>query len=320
MISANAPFPMKPSHSETITQLGAIARSCLAPGQRGRVLAVFSKAIYLVADTTEMFWIAAEDVPMHRRCAIISESLPMLSEGTAFHVDANRLMVDSDCVLEIDPSFIWHAPTIHLKHVVTITELCARVQSFYEDLDSSQAKGFGSFIPHILSLSKPSSDQPVPEHTDAVLLFAQPFILDSASACLDHQPARISQNANALIGLGRGFTPSGDDFLGGMLFAIKAIQTAYPGSDFSNYVIPVDSFSTKTNLVSFTLLNDLSNGHAIAPLHQIVNALLSREPLEHIYPFVSQLVQTGHSTGWDLLTGLLAGLLVTYRASHFLFS
>jgi hypothetical protein len=311
---------MNPSSSTTIAQLGAIAHSCLASGQRGRVLAVFSKAIYLVADTSELFWIATNCAPMHRRCAIISGSLPMLTAGTNFHVDANRLMLSSDCVSEIDPSNIWHAPKVHSKHVVTPTELCARVRSFYEGLEYAQAKGFGCFIPHILSLSEQSSNEPVPEHIDAVLLFAKPFILDIARACLQHQPARVSQIANTLIGLGGGLTPSGDDFLGGMLFARRAMQTAYAGSGFSNYEIPVESFRLKTNLISFTLLSDLNNGHAVEPLHHIVNALFREEPLERIFSFVLKLMHIGHSTGWDLLTGLLVGLLITYRASHFPFS
>jgi hypothetical protein len=294
-----------------ITQLGAIARSCLAPGQRGKVLAAFTKAIYLLTDTNELFWIASENASMHRRCALVSTSLPRLSAGDPFHVDTLRLVLDPDLVLEIESSSVWDEPRINPKQVVTTTQLCTRVHTFFETLDFSLAKGFGYFIPHILSLSKKFFTGPLPEHTDPIHLFAQPLILDIARACLGHHPQRISQNADALIGLGAGLTPSGDDFLGGLLFAVKTIQTVYPDPHFKNYEISIDAYASQTNLISFTLLKDLANGHASLPLYHIVNGLLSGESLESIYASVSELTLVGHSTGWDLLTGLLTGLLIT---------
>jgi hypothetical protein len=40
----------------------------------------------------------------------------------------------------------------------------------------------------------------------------------------------------------RGSTPSGDDFLGGLLFAVKILQAAYPNSNFINYGIPIETY------------------------------------------------------------------------------
>jgi hypothetical protein len=80
----------------------------------------------------------------------------------------------------------------------------------------------------------------------------------------------------------------------------------------------LDAYRARTHTISFTLMNDLAEGHAIAPLHQIINGLLCGVSAERIYPFVSQLTRIGHSTGWDLLTGLLVGLLTTYRSHYFI--
>lgn len=295
------------------TQLGTTARACLAPNQCGKVLAVFSKAIYFLTDSDELFWVTTTDLPMHRRCAQISSPLPALEVGSSFHVQDHQLLVDSVISIRIPDSHSWHSPGVN--QVLPPSSLSSRIQSFFSALNISQAKGFGVFIPYILSLSQNNSNALLPQSTDLILVFAQPLVLDMARACLHHQPVRVLLNVDALIGLGAGLTPSGDDFLGGMLFALKILRTSYPTLPFADFVIPIDSYRSRTHLISFTLLKDLKDGHAIAPLHSILNGLLSGESLENISRFVSQLTRVGHSTGWDLLAGLLTGLLVTYQSN-----
>ena len=60
-------------------------------------------------------------------------------------------------------------------------------------------------------------------------------------------------------------------------------------------------------------MQDLASGQAIEPLHHISNNLLTGEFFKSIDPFMAQLTRVGHSTGWDLLAGLLTGLLITFQ-------
>jgi hypothetical protein len=305
-------------HVSAFTQIGSTARACLVPGQRGKILAVFSKAIYLLTETDQLFWITtAEDAPMHQRCAQISSHLPGPSGGSTFRVKDHRLMIDPGFVFEVDNALPWSTP--RGTGIPGVTLLPARIDSLFSNLDVSQAKGFGIFIPHILDLSDDKSTTPASVPFDPILSFAQPLALDMARACLEHQPARISFITNPLIGLGAGLTPSGDDFLGGMFFTLKVLHDLYP-DEFPDYAVTLEPYRSRTHLISFTLLNDLANGHAIAPLHSIINGLLCGDSLENIFPFVLQLTQVGHSTGWDLLTGLLTGLLTVYRSNYFISS
>jgi hypothetical protein len=296
-----------------MTQLGALARACLMPGQRGKVLAAFPTAIYLLTDAGELFWIGTDGIPMHQRCAQVSSQLTGLSAGASFHAEDQRLAIEPGFIVAFDRALPWSAPRLDPERVAEITRLPARLQAFFSRLDLAQTKGFGAFIPHLLTLTRGQSISPAAGFTDPVLRFAQPHVLDMARACLDRQPVGISQNADALIGLGTGLTPSGDDFLGGLLFAVKILQAAYPGPSFSSGSIPVENYRARTHVISFTLLKDLASGQAVAPLHHIVNGLLTGEPLESISPFIPQLTQIGHSTGWDMLTGLLTGLLITFQ-------
>jgi hypothetical protein len=73
----------------------------------------------------------------------------------------------------------------------------------------------------------------------------------------------------------------------------------------------MDFAHARTNRISAVLLEDLAKGHAIGPLHQLINHFLMGDSLDRIHFSVAQLARVGHSTGWDLLAGLVAGLLAT---------
>ena len=301
-----------------IEQTGVMARTCLTPGQRGKVLAAFSKAIYLLTETDELFWITTEDMPLHQRAALTAAPLLEPSVGASFHVEDRQLKIDPGFILDFKQAVLWRAPRLSPDHLLEISRLSMRLHSLFSNLDLAQARGFGVFIPQILSLARNESMKPVSALTDPTLRFAQALVLDMARACLKPDPARISEYADRLVGLGSGLTPSGDDFLGGLLFAVNILQAAYPESKSIDLGVPVEIYRARTHLISFTLLNDLAHGQASAPLHDVINGLLRAEPLESLYPFITRLTQIGHSTGWDMLAGLLTGLLLTYRNGDFL--
>jgi Protein of unknown function (DUF2877) len=297
-----------------ITQAGTIARACLAPGQRGRVLAAFSQAIYLQSEMGELFWITTEEAPLHRRCAQISSSRPKLSAGSQYHMDGHDLIVDRAVVGNIEQVIEWHKPL--MDQVVNPAALYSWTHTLFTYLDYSHARGFGTFIPSILSLGRGNPESFASEPDNPVLKYAKPYVMDMASACLGGHAAPISQFANSLIGLGEGLTPSGDDLLGGMFFTLRLLHQHYPDLRLPDFTCTINQYLTRTHFISYTLLQDLTHGHAIAPLHHIANGLLCGRSIDELYPYISQLSRVGHSTGWDLLTGLLVGLLATHK-SHY---
>jgi hypothetical protein len=233
--------------------------------------------------------------------------------GSPFRVDGCHLRIGSNFILDLTGSFPWSEPSIDPLHVLSSSELPAQIDSFFSKLDLSNAKGFGQFIPEILSVSRNQTSFSAP--TDPILAFAHPRVMNLAYACLHHQLDKISRNADMLIGLGSGLTPSGDDFIGGLLFAHHVLRTKYPNRAFDALKMTVETYRSRTHAISFTLLKDLTDGHAIEPLHQIINGLLYGKSIESIYPFFSQLTQVGNSTGWDMLAGFLTGLLIAYSSS-----
>ena len=113
------------------------------------VLAAFSQAIYLQSEMGELFWITTEDAPLHRRCAQISTPLPKLSAGSQFHMDGHDLIVDRAIVWGVEQVIIWNKPL--MDQVVNAAALYSWTHTFFTNLNYSHARGFGTFIPSILS-------------------------------------------------------------------------------------------------------------------------------------------------------------------------
>jgi len=294
-------------------QIGETACRLLTPGACGQVLAGFSRAAYLLTERAELFWLASEDAPMHMRGLRIAGPFPKLVAGENFFIEDQCINIAAHPQVDFGDASTWAVSPIPAEAALEIDQIPVRVKGIFSTgFDLSQASGFGRLIPRILSLAAGQLDDEA--EIDPVLALAWPGIYEIAKACLLRDIPGLLREADALVGLGEGLTPSGDDFLGGLLFCVNIIQRLYPGFtnlDSSEQALFIESAKQRTNLISFTLLKDLTNGQAIEPLHELLHSILSDQPSESIRP-ASCLTRIGHSTGWDLLTGALTGLLLTF--------
>ncbi len=295
-------------------QIGKTACRLLTPGACGQVLAGFSRAAYLVTEQAELFWLASENAPMHLRGMRLAGPFPKLVAGEKFSIEGKCIKIAPDLKVDFGDASTWTMSTIPAETALKIEKIPVRVKSLLlNSLDLSQASGFGRLIPKILSLAENYLDEDT--EIDPFLAHAWLGIHEIAKACLLRDVPGLLEEANALVGLGEGLTPSGDDFLGGLLFCVNCIHRIYPGFihlDSSEQALFIESARKRTHLISFTLLKDMSDGKAVEPLHELIHSILSDQPKESTRP-ASCLTQIGHSTGWDLLTGSLTGLLLTFR-------
>ncbi len=105
-----------------------------------------------------------------------------------------------------------------------------------------------------------------------------------------------------LLGLGPGLTPSGDDYLGGMMIALRAF--GYGQAVARLYAIIQRETPRRTNPISAAHLAAAREGWGAAPLHAVLTHLAAKSdaPLSSLIPSVDRI---GHTSGWDALTGLL---------------
>jgi len=280
----------------------------------GIILAVVSQAAYLLDEKGELFWLGTVNVPMHRRGLRLSTPLPQLSAGTPWAVEDHHLIIDSRTVLDFRKAFIWEEPHLYPDSILPVTVVRQRLHMVLSILGKLPVPaGFCGLIPEILRLiEKQGAPHPL-DNLPGIQAKAWPAIRNISKACLAHNFPKIMEEFRDLIGLGEGLTPSGDDFIGGLLFCRKILRDSYP--DILNLEFPslpdfIESIRPFTNKISFAFLKDHAEGHGFEPIHLFANAFLTGQPDDLLHQILMDLTHIGHSTGWDLLTGFLVGILL----------
>ncbi len=125
-----------------------------------------------------------------------------------------------------------------------------------------------------------------------------------ASVAVSAGAADLPLWSTRLVGLGPGLTPSGDDFLGGMLIALRTLGAEAARRQLSWVVCPL--LEARTNQISAALLDAAVEGYGGASLHMALNALLGGG--SGLAPAIAGVARIGHSSGWDALSGMVTVL------------
>ena len=140
--------------------------------------------------------------------------------------------------------------------------------------------------------------------------------IDRLAAALRSEPGQPGQltrdAAEALLGLGAGLTPGGDDILAGMLTGWHAAGRSDLARTWgSSLIAPA---SQRTTALSADLLRLAASGHACLELLAVLRVAGEASPADggrsstRLRPAVLRLLSVGHTSGVDLTTGLALGL------------
>jgi hypothetical protein len=242
------------------------------------VVAALSRSLYLDVGG-ELVWLGPRDATLHGR-AIVADEVPALDAG-----DRVETSFDLRAAREWRPA---PAPT-------PLASDGARHQA--RRLAGALARGGR------------------PEGFGALLAGGRPaFPLDRAAAdarrfldaCAGDDAAGGPVLAGPLLGLGPGLTPAGDDLVGGAFFAKVLVGEAAPR--WREGAAAVRALARgRTHPISAMLLGDLVGGEGHAPLHDVLGALVHADA-QAADRAAARLVRIGHSSGWDMLAGVLGAL------------
>jgi hypothetical protein len=263
----------------TVEAIGALAHSALAASAgRARRLARLSVSVYLTAGEA-IVWLGLTGAALHPR-AILVDALPDLG--------ADDLVIDTRGAAPWRPAL----PALDAPAAQRVRECWRRVTHDLTPL--GEPGGFGALL-----AGRPLGF-PLQGARDAAAAFA--------AACARDDTAAAAGAAPALLGLGGGLTPSGDDYVGGALFARAWLTDAgrAPGWERTAAAV-VAAAAARTHPISVALLGDLAAGLGWAPLHDLAAALAADAPAA-ARNAAHRLTRLGHTSGWDLLAGFGAGL------------
>lgn len=106
----------------------------------------------------------------------------------------------------------------------------------------------------------------------------------------------LGSDAEQLIGRGPGLTPSGDDYMGGMLVALRLTGRGVQADGLWRWLQP--RLKDRTSAISAAHLEAAAAGEGHQALHDVLRGNLDFEKLDAV----------GHCSGWDALAGAVAVL------------
>ena len=128
-------------------------------------------------------------------------------------------------------------------------------------------------------------------------------IEEAVTAITHKDPPGLLSGIRKLKGLGFGLTPSGDDYIAGLLAAFNLLESL-DGIDRSGLRREIAAAARSGNLLSNSFITLAADGFLFAGFKELVGALL-QEDADDIRRATEKLVALGESSGSDMGVGFL---------------
>ena len=288
--------------------IGSVARRELESALFGRVTAVFEHSVYLEVNGS---WICLADANLGFGPLTVSvkskygrEWINSFRVGRLVKLSPVGISIDDFTIISTKGVRSWHPPKrpawtknslmLGLRELETLTQV------------KVPAEGLARFIFESPDRFPASEESQTAEHSIGIL---KNWLKEYFEFQMPIKPDK--EAVSELLGLGPGLTPSGDDFLGGMLIALhycgeKSVQ--------KHLYTQVESLLDSTGPVSSAHLKAAGLGEGSQSLHQVLNMLLEGNETQ-LELGIDSINQIGHTSGWDALAGV--ALVLHQMASTF---
>ena len=288
----------------------ALASSASSKGLRGSVHSVFRHAVNIRLDgSPEIATLVSRALPDAPNTLVVdspdftkvelSADLPVTSDGGQVSVGALLLL---DC----GQAAAWAEP--ELNYPLDDARLRENMKHLYLEY-------------RLIPGQDPASSQTLSVFAREASVFAREAsamlrkaTADLSEALLRRDTTRAKAETRNILGLGLGFTPSGDDIMLGLLGSLS-IKGA-PGLEFKNFgrAVAQEAYQA-TNPVSATSVAKAAEGRLNSIISGFLHALMHLEsPLPQLA--LRKVLQIGSSSGADIAYGLLKGMELNLALSR----
>ena len=271
---------------------------------QAQVHSVFPRACNIETDSGELVTVLAPgsgNVPHGIRCASASAPLsPRLRQGQAAILESATLRIPAaDFVIDLSRAAIWDETVaaaspglLNMETHGTLRELCETLRENAPDQ---------GVAPALFSYDSPHSTF----ERMLVARMAQTLPV-LARATKTREAGSVVSALSALVGLGAGLTPAGDDFIVGYLAALCSRSRHEPGivALLRALAVPIGLLSLHTNAISRQMLLDALQGHFAERLIEVTHCVCVGGD---VVGATMRALEVGHSSGADALCGLLFG-------------
>lgn len=292
MVESGAPY------SIPITTLGPVARRTVDKLGQGRVAAVFDRSFYIECEHSFVCIGVPELVPGPLTAsADVPDGMNWAASG--IRVDAH--VWGADGVLTVGNRFRFDARSAVQWSPPPVPGLALVDVALDELLSSVRAMApTDGLAPLVFWNEKSGSLPPVAN----AALPSHRLMSDWLRQVVAGVDVSLPEESICrLLGLGPGLTPSGDDYLGGMMIALHTL--GYTPAVERLFAMIGREAPQRTNRISAAHLAAAREGWGAAPLHDMLNRLIANTDTP-LSSFIRDVDRIGHTSGWDALTGVLA--------------
>jgi hypothetical protein len=309
-----------PSVVIPVGTLGRASGSALRSESRWEVRAVFRRSFYCRSERGALVCVgptSLDDGPLNVRCRM-PEPIDWEASGLTPHsvaaCDGVLFRVAERFVFSLADAAVWRPPP------PSASWSPAKVRQGLAALvcETRAWSGRGGLQPLVPILAgNPGAFPRDVRGTEPLLRLARAGIeplIDWLEASLagPTKPLGVPGPAiDRLIGLGPGLTPSGDDFLGGVLLGLRHLGASHQAGRLARAVL--SRAEQGTNEISRAHLRAAADGEGLATLHAILQCLCAPDASD-MEGWLSAVDAIGHTSGWDALAGIVLAAAALARA------
>lgn len=293
-------------HMYTANSLGYIARETISQNRTGEIIGVMSRGIYVKTSSRWLSFISCEPYRSPITININSDriSLHQISSGMPVQIsDGQMILPDARLTISAQNSDVWNPPPPQ-SPPLPYTQLIHNLTYFArKTLTQKPSVGLSRLLPHFI---------PLPEFQKKLELNSlQKEILAIQPDLTSPDTATIISSLCHCLGVGAGLTPSGDDFVTGLLLVLNRWKNFFwDGGDLDliNQSV-VEAAYQKTTALSANLIELASLGEVDERILKAIDWILGGYP--EASGIVDDLLDWGSSSGVDILVGFTAAITIT---------
>ncbi len=305
-----------------VTLLGAGAERALASGLDGRVMAVFRRSFYVVSEAAGLACLGPPSLgagPLNVIAALpggIDWQASGLVAGAWARRGGDALVVGGRFAFPLAGAPAWRPVPPYESW--TAADLGRGLDTLAAPArQAAPADCLGSLIPGMAGRKGAVGEG---DSTGSPFLRAASAAVMALRAWLESvlgddrwgegEDAQRLRGVAGLIGLGPGLTPSGDDFVGGAMIALRTFGQGGAADRLAGWALPLAR--TQTGAISYAHLACAAQGEGAAALHETL-AGLGTPGAPGLDAHLGAINAIGHTSGWDALAGAVAAVAALGR-------
>ncbi len=275
--------------AEYVGSLALKALHTSDPEIAGRVVNTFPNSFYLKTSTGDLVFVTNRSVRSPITINLDTASnLEGIKQLELLYAHGEEIQIGADFVIDLSEASTYQSQLAHPSRLGSEFAQIGKVLHVV------------SFILSIIDVSQSAMDPHAITHA-GIVDFVSDGIIPLRRSGMDR---RFQETSLKIVGLGAGFTPSGDDVLGGFLLAYNSFVEAIGREP---VLLESRLLEEKTSWISAKLLDYIQHLIVDEQLQVLIDSVISENEDAAVMAFET-LLPRGHTSGIDIAVGTILAL------------